>query len=441
MFCCVLGLLLTAWIGLPRPVSAAGTAAVPATDFLNSIGVNSAISGRGEHLQNTIDCAKYLGLRWFRAGIEGNIPLQDLIALHNQAGVRFSWGLLSGGTDIPKLISTAKQVEAAGALLAFEGPNEPNNWGITYQGQTGGRDKTWVPVAKLQNDLYKAVKGDPVVKKYPVWSLTENGAETDNVGLQFLTVPTGADTVMPAGTQYADYANVHNYVYHPNSPAVEDNKTWNASDPSPACRVDGLYGEYGSPWAHHFPGYSQAALQTLPRVTTETGCLIDGPVTEDVHALNLLSLYLDQFKRGWSYTAVYLLRDRVDEAGNQQFGFYKPDYTPRKAALYLHNLTTILDDRGTLKKPGTLSYAIPAEPATVHDLLLQKSSGLMELVVWGERVSGADTVTVDLGSTHALVKVYDPTVGTTPVQTLNRVRSLPLTLSDHPLILEIPAHH
>ena len=87
-------------------------------------------------------------------------------------------------------------------------------------------------------------------------------------------------------------------------------------------------------------------------MTTETGCTIGGPVTEEIQALNLLSMYLDQFKRGWSHTAVYLLRDRVDEGGNQQFGFFKPDYTPRKAAVYLHNLTTILADSGPLAKPG-----------------------------------------------------------------------------------------
>ncbi len=104
---------------------------------------------------------------------------------------RFSWGPGSGGSDLAKLIETGRQVAAAGALLAFEGPNEPNNWGITYQGQAGGRDRSWMPVAKLQSDLYKAVKNDPVLKNYPVWSITEGGAETDNVGLQFLTIPRG----------------------------------------------------------------------------------------------------------------------------------------------------------------------------------------------------------------------------------------------------------
>jgi hypothetical protein len=172
-------------------------------------------------------------------------------------------------------------------------------------------------------------------------------------------------------------------------------------------------------------------------VTTETGCTIEGQVTEEIHALNLLSMYLDQFKRGWSYTSVYLLRDRTDEGGNQSFGFFKPDYTPRKAAVYLHNLTTILGDHSTLGKPGQLDYSIPEEPATVHDLLLQNSDGTFQLLVWGERLKGADQVTVRLGGTHASVKVFDPIVGTEPVQALSGIASLDLTLSDHPLVIAI----
>jgi len=431
-------LLVASLVGLSPTAQAQGpTTAVRATDFLNSIGANSAISKRGETLAHTIECTKYLGLRWFRSGMEGGLPVQDVLELHKATGAKVSWGLLSGGTDIEKLLETARPLAAAGALLAFEGPNEPNNWGITYKGQMGGRNLTWLPVAQMQSDLYKAVKSDPALKKYPVFGISEQGAETDNVGLQFLTIPVGANCLMPDGTKFADYANVHNYVYHPNSRGVEDNKTWNASDPGPACKVDGLFGEYGITWARHYKGYSEADLVTLPKVTTETGSTIEGPVTEEIHALNLMSLYLDQFKRGWSYTAVYLMRDRSDEGGNQQFGFYKPDYTPRKAALYLHNLTTILADNGTLSKPGRLNYSLSTHPATVHDMLLQKSDGAFALVIWGERVQGSDNVTVNLGANYSGVSVYDPTIGTSATQTLNKATTVPLTLSDHPLILEI----
>lgn len=428
---------------LALPVAAQAQSPTPArkaSDFLRSIGANSSVATRGETLEHTTEAVKYVGLGWIRGGYEGNVPTQALIDLHNQTGVRFSYGLLSGGADIPKVLGGARQLAAADALVAFEGPNEPNNWGITYQGETGGgKAPSWLAVARLQRDFYSAVKSDPVLKKYPVWSISENGAESDNVGLQYLTIPKGANCALPDGTRFADYANVHNYVYHPSSPGLMDNRTWNAADPTPACKVDGLYGNYGRTWAHHYPGYSLTDLQTLPRVTTETGTTIGGAVTEEIHALNLLSLYLDQFKRGWSYTAVYLLRDRSDESGNQQFGFYKTDYTPRKAAVYLHNLTTILADHDSGKAPGRLAYSIPDPPDTVHDLLLQKSDGTFALVVWDEKISGSDSVAVHLGGTHRSVQVYDPTVGTDPVQTLDSASSLTLTLSDHPEIIMIPA--
>lgn len=416
-----------------------GTAAIRVADFLNSIGTQSAISVRGEKLQKTIECARYLGVHWFRSGIEGSVPVEQFAELHKQAGLKFSWGLGSGGSDIQKLTETARQVAASGALLSFEGPNEPNNWGIKYKGESGGRDQSWIPVANLQRDLYRAVKADPILKHYPVWSISENGAETNNVGLQYLTIPLGAGTAMPDGTVYADYANVHNYIYHPNSPGVEDNKTWHAADPSAACKVDGLYGEYGRTWLGHFSGYTERQLETLPRVTTETGCTVDGPVTEEIHGLNLLSLYLDQFKRGWSYSCVYLLRDRVDEAGNQQFGFFKPDYTPRKAGVYLHNLTTVLKDSGFAKMPGRLNYSISNQTETVHDMLLQKSDGSFELIVWDERAKGSDSVVVHLGKSFPSVNLYDVTLGPTAIVGLKNVADFTLTLTDHPMIIEIPA--
>ena len=424
----------------------AAVTAVPATDFLNSIGVVSTFPDRGQPLPKTVEMVKYAGFRWVRGGIEGltadgPTTVQTYLDLHRETGVRFSWGLVSGGNDVKKLVETARRLAAADALLAFEGNNEPNNWGVTYQGEAGGGPApSWLAVAKLQRDLYTSVKNDPVLKKYPVWSISEGGAQTDNVGLQFLTIPPGAGTSLPEGTRYADYANVHNYIYHPNSAALEDNKTWNAADPSSACRVDGLYGNYGLTWGKHFRGHSETELLTLPRVTTETGCTVDGPITEEIQALNLLSMYLDQFKRGFSHTAVYLLRDRADEGGNQTFGFFKPDYTPRKAARFLHNLTTILADQGTIAKPGQLNYAVAEQPATVHEMLLQKSDGTFELVVWGERLKGSDSLIVRLGGVYSAVRVFDPTIGSTPIKTHRNIKSLMLSVSDHPFIIEIPGN-
>jgi hypothetical protein len=438
--CFALAMVLPIW---PRHSLAAPKVAVATNDFLNSIGVVTTFPDRGQPLARTIEMVRYCGFRWVRAGIEGlsdkgPTTIQTFLDLHRETGVRLSWGLVSGGTDVKKLVETGKVLAEAGALLAFEGNNEPNNWGVTYQGEKGGgREHSWMAVAKLQRDLYQAVKRDPVLAKYPVWSISEPGAQRDNVGLQFLTIPPGAQTLMPDGTKYADYANVHNYIYHPHSPYLADNKTWDAADPTAASKVDGLFGNFGVTWARRFRGYTQEQLDTLPRVTTETGTNIEGPVTEEIHGLNLMNLYLAQFKRGYAYTSVYLLRDRTDEDGNQSFGFYRADYSPRKAAIYLHNLMTILADNGTLAKPGHLDFAIVNQPETVHELLLQHSEGTFQLIVWDERLRGQHRVTVQLGVTPASVRIYDPTIGIEPVRTPTNVSSFELALSDHPIVIAI----
>ena len=415
------------------------------TDFLDSIGIVTTFPDRGQPLEKTIEMVNYCGFRWVRGGIEGLSEKEDgrttidtYIKLCKATGMKANWGLVSGGSDLDKLLRTARRLHEEGVLLAFEGNNEPNNWGVVYKGEKGGRNGSWVALANLQSDMYKAVKADPQYKKYPVWGASEMGAQTDNVGMHFLEIPEGADTVMPAGTKYQDALNVHNYIYHPNSPRYEDNKTWNCADPGPACKVDGLWGNHGVTWGKKFKGYGEAELADIPRVTTETGTTIGGDVTEEIHALHLTNIYLAQFARGWSHTSVYLLRDRTDEGGNQTFGFYDRDYKPRKAALYLHNLTTVLQDKGDgeTQAAGTLAYAIENRTPTVHDLLLQHSSGKFQLVVWGEKAKGSDTVTVRFPAPKS-VKIFDVTKGVEPVRTLEATSSFDLEMSDHPFVLEV----
>lgn len=62
--------------------------AVPANDFIASIGVNSSINSRGEYIEKTLDCMTYLGARWIRSGYGGTID--DQRYLWEKAGIRFS---------------------------------------------------------------------------------------------------------------------------------------------------------------------------------------------------------------------------------------------------------------------------------------------------------------------------------------------------------------
>jgi hypothetical protein len=100
-------------------------------------------------------------------------------------------------------------------------------------------------------------------------------------------------------------------------------------------------------------------------------------------------------------------------------------------------MTTILSDTSSKFTPGTVNYSVANEPNTVHDLLMEKSDGTYELIIWGDQVPPKSAnVIVNLGSFYLTVKVYDITSGTTPVRTLSNATSVPLTLTDHALIVE-----
>jgi hypothetical protein len=416
--------------GAPVPTGAS-TLAVPVNTFLSSLGVATYI-GAGWPETNYEPKFLYTGIRNTREGAGSGAPTK-LLALHQNTGTLIN--LM--GSNVAYIINNAQTLASAGALLSVEGPNEPNNFPITYNGQTGGGSGTWVPVALYQRDLYAGVKANPTLKNYPVFAVSEGGGETDNVGMQFLTIPAGATTIMPVGTKYADYANTHNYVTGQSS-VLGENQAWNAADPILRGNWDGMSAEYGFTWAHGFTGYSNAQLQSLPRVTTETGwgTLGANALTEVQQGKLFLNMYLAQFKRGWQYTFIWHMLD--NEVGDSRnFGIYHSDSTPKLAATYIHNFTTILADKVS-KAPGSLTYSIQGEPVTMHDLLMQRSDGTFYLAVWDERISATvDNIAVEFGGGPASVTVYDPTIGTAAVQTLSNVSSVPLTLSDHPLILAI----
>jgi hypothetical protein len=147
-------------------------------------------------------------------------------------------------------------------------------------------------------------------------------------------------------------------------------------------------------------------------------------------------MYLAQFAQGFKHTFMYMLRDAGgSDAG---YGMFLGDYRPKLSATYLHNMTTILADDGDgVTASGRLNYTIQDPPATVHDLLLQKSNGTFMLIVWNERAQGSNDVTVNLSSARPWVKVYDPTIGVASIKVLKDARFVSLTLSDHPVILEM----
>jgi hypothetical protein len=412
----------------------AEVAAVTVSDFLDSLGMCTHIGQGIDKPTESAAALAYAGIRNIR---DDSSPrhTQDWIAVHRTSGVKVVL-TQSGPNDaaITNLMEVSRELAGAGALLALEGPNEPNNWAVTFKGQKSGGKSTFLPVAKWQSAFYAQVKSDPVLKHYPVFHSSEaGGSEPDNVGLQFLIIPPDSNTLMPPGTKFADFANVHNYICR--KPGIIDNMAWVNADPLFHGWTDGLYVEYGKTWAKGFSGYSKTELKQLPRVTTETGWATGGKnLTQEQQGRLYLNLYLAQFKQGFKYTFIYMLRDAGgSDAG---YGIFESNYEPKKSAIYLHNITTILHDDGAAKH-GTLDYAILDQPPTVHDLLLRKSTGQYELIVWNERAEGTNNVTVKFTHNVPSFKVYDPTRGISPVQTNSRTNAVPLELSDHPVVVEL----
>jgi hypothetical protein len=387
-----------------------------ASDFLGSLGVGTHIGQGVDSAAQVGPALSYLGLGHLRD--DGNpAHVQDWITVHQLSGARTN---LLTNQNVSETIDMATQLRAAGALLSIEGPNEPNNFPVTYQGQTSGYTTTFLPVAHLQRDLYASSEA--------------GGSEPDDVGLQFLTIPPGAATLLPPGTRYADYANTHTYPQgHTN--LWRDNIGWNGADPTLNGDWDGLYVEYGTTWHESFPGYPVPQLPSLPRVMTETGWTTQGAnsLTEDQQGRLIMAIYLSNFARGWTDTFIYMLRDDPIQG---YWGLVDVDYQPKLSGQYVHNLTTILADSGSGQAgPPAVDYQIPYRSSTVHDLLLQKSSGELDLVLWSEQALGSANVVVEFTTPRGPFDVLDPTVGTGVAQTLPAGRSLQVTLSGYQVLV------
>jgi hypothetical protein len=442
-----LKMALICWWVLVAPTVLAGQP-MRANDFLNSLGVTTKVTQRLDSEIEVNAGLQYTGIRDIRDDATHSISLYATFCdIHKKTGARVD--LISiVDADPNNIVDSLAQYEAlaaCGAMLQAEGPNEPNNFPFSYQGvECGAGVDSYSACAAYQKDLYAAVHGDPKLAGKLVADLSEPGAEPDNQGLQFLTVPTGAATLQLPGTKYGDIANLHNYVQGNGSQALlADNQAWGAEWDGPALGAwDGLDGEYiNRTWLAGFTAAPLATGPRLPKETTETGWQTGncGPncITQDEQGKLFINVYLSAAKLGWLYTFFYQMFDQV--ADGSHFGLFS-DHTPKPklSAFYIHNLTTILADDSSLFTPTPLSYSVMGETSTIHDQLFQKSDNTYELAIWGDRPASGESseVTVNLSSTYPKVSIYDVTVGASPVSILTDVSMVPLTITDHALIVE-----
>jgi beta-glucanase (GH16 family) len=406
------------------------TSAVRAGEFLNSMGVGTKII-QGDSVAATEAGFKYLGLRMGRDDATHNVAgagsVASLCQIHADVGVMYDE--LPIVDDDPNNIADTKaeweQLAACGAMIAGEGPNEPNNFGFSYLGQPCN-GSTMVGCKGYMKDLYTMFHGDLAFAGMQLWGMTEPGSEQENAGLQFLS-------------GNADVANAHNYVQGNGAAGISpaDNQPRLAETIQPG--LFDAYSEYWGPtWRMGFPGAS-TGQNDRPKVTTETGWNVfahGSTVSRNTQGKLIIDLWFDAYQLGWAKTYVYEMFERLpNDAG---YGFLNADGTPQPMGTYTHNLTTILADSSIAFTPSTIAYSVAGLPATGYSMLLQKSNGTYEMVVWGEAFASqvSTPITVILDKPYGTVNVYDPTLSAAPVTSLGNVSSVPLTLIDHPLIVE-----
>ncbi len=426
--------------------------AVALGTLMQSLGVNAgfACSHYGDDTAHTTTAVAYAGFRAVRINGCGKVNWPRVLD-----GLRIKALLLvDQPTYSPSLVVERAIAIGTNRLIAIEGPNEPNNLHPIYNGPqpsgwptcTGKQTSNyWLPVACYQYEIYNTIKGDRRLNGVPVWACSEcGGAQNQNTGMQFLTVPTPAPSgvLVPAGTVYADVAVLHNYI-----PAtLRNNQIWNCfsnTNNPPGC--DGMYGEYSRTWLKGYNGYATAELPSVPRATTETGIHTGtghGAVSEDQQGKIFLNMFPTAVKNGWSHVFIYYIRDTgTDSSATSNQGVFHNDWTPKLAATYLHNMTSVLGSLGTIASPGKLPFVVHNKPPTVHDLLLQAANSgsdpVYVAIVWDDRPAGegSDTVNVDFGQTFGSTQVFDPVQGTSAVETYSNVSNINVTVSDHPFII------
>lgn len=398
-----------------------------ASGFINSIGVNTH-AGFGwtgyNNLALMVDDLEYLGVTHLRDAMGTSPAAQPVVDGLAAAGYKFDFLVSSalpqtGTVGLQNYIASLQKfvTSHAGSISAIEGLNEANHQPFSYNGSS-----SLTAAAQFQSALYQAVNANAALGSIPVYNLSL--AYNDPQGYSKLGDMSGS----------VDYANAHAYVSTSLNPSSSIAETLSAV---------------------------MTAAPGKPVVITETGYTTQANtqylgVNETVQAKSILNTLADAYKAGVSATYLYELFDRDSSAGNTNpeanFGLFNSDGTPKLAATAIHNLTTILadDGKGGLQPTDPLNYTLSNMPASGNSMVLGKSNGAYELVVWAEpklwkdandtEISNpTETVTVNLGGVHHSVKVYDTLTGTTAIASYTDVSTITIPVSDHPLIIEIDA--
>ncbi len=399
---------------------------VKASDFLDALGVNThSAFGTGTYQNSSlvVQALNYLGVDSLRDGFHRygvGEQVQDALA---DAGIKISVVVSSavpegGSAALTNFVSglEAFAVNHAGSIIGVEGLNEANIYNFSYNGSS-----SMEAAAAFQMELYAAVHGSHIIGDLPVLNMT--------IGYDDIN----AYAALGDLSQFSDYANVHTYTH-----------TRYSADATQEYQIS----------------LAETVNNKDPLVITETGYTTLETfnylgVSEASQSKLVLNGLFDAYENGAQKTYLYELFDgdtNNTSDSESHFGLFRSDGSAKPAAIALHNLTTILSygDEDNASPTGSLNYTLSDMPEKSHSMVLSKANGVYDLVLWAEPeiwddihnvdlANQARTVKVELGGIFEKIYVYDPLTGTAPIATYTNVSSITVTLSDHPVIIEVGA--
>jgi hypothetical protein len=395
-------------------------AAKSAEKFESSVGVNTKISADNSVYSNAaalVHELQLLGITNVRDGTQPSSALAIYLALAKagihfdliEANPTFANGQVNGAADVAR----AHRIEAAvpGSVVALEGVNEYTSTTAYLHGASSHDNLKWGVSDAAQ--LQAAAKADPLFA---------------NITL-----------VAPSAIQLASLPRFGSYVSATNAH---------------------VYGPTGGQLANYITAdiaYAKASDSGKPVYITETGIASygytstwGGTADERNQAIIDANAILDGFAGGAAMTYLYELRDDpTASAGQEQYyGLFRVDGSEKPAGIAVGDIMRILADSGTGGvTPTGLSYSISGLPSTARSMLLEKSNGIFELVLWNANATvynGASdvtprtsNVTVSLALAASTVHVYDPVKSATAFRTLTNASTIKVGLAADPVIIEV----
>lgn len=379
------------------------------SQFLDTIGVNTHLGytdssyARGAQV---LDALRYLGLDLVRdSAAKPGQRAQGSYDLLANAGIRFDM-LVQPKRDPGEAVDAVAQFahRHPGAVLAIEGPNEIDNWPVSYAGLTGVAAGIAFDAA-----LAAAVAASDMLSGVETYSLT--GAKVD--------------TAMA-------FANYHSYAKGGNQPfsvlARNPVSTGVVAADTPLVLTEvGYHTAVGTT-----SGWEGVDQLTQAKLTLN--------LLFDAHRLGIERVYLYQLLDGYA--------DPTGTSVDRNLGLFDVRYQPKLAATAIHNLTGILNAGSGAFTAPTLNLTVGNLPEDGAYTILEKAGGARDIVLWAEPdiwdqandkpilVAGT-TVDLDFGGLSVDVRLYDPLQSDQPIATYDDVTELSVLVTDHPVIVEL----